>query len=95
MGDSLAILNCAQLVTLAGPPRPRVGAELRELGIIEDGALLVRDGVIERVGTRAEIEAMLDANCTVVDAQRRSVLPGFVDAHAHPVFAGNRPLSTT
>lgn len=90
MGDSLAILNCAQLVTLAGPPRPRVGAELRELGIIEDGALLVRDGVIERVGTRAEIEAMLDANCTVVDAQRRIVLPGFVDAHAHPVFAGTR-----
>jgi imidazolonepropionase len=90
MGDSLAILNCAQLVTLAGPPRPRVGAELRELGIIEDGALLVREGLIERVGTRAEIEPLLDANCTVVDAQRRIVLPGFVDAHAHPVFAGNR-----
>jgi len=90
MGNSLAILNCAQLVTLAGPARPRVGAELRELGIIEDGALLVRDGLIERAGTRAEIEAQLDASYTVVDAQRRSVLPGFVDAHAHPVFAGTR-----
>lgn len=90
MGDSLAILNCAQLVTLAGPPRPRIGAELRELAVIEDGALFIRDGLIEGVGTRAEIESLLDADCLVVDAQRRIVLPGFVDAHAHPVFAGTR-----
>ena len=36
---SLAIVNIGQLVTLAGPARPRVGEELRELGIIEDAAL--------------------------------------------------------
>jgi imidazolonepropionase len=90
VNHSLAILNCAQLVTLAGPPRPRVGTELRELGVIPDGALLVRDGLIERVGTRAEIEPLIESGCTVADAQRRIMLPGFVDAHAHPVFAGTR-----
>jgi imidazolonepropionase len=90
MSTPLAILNCAQLVTLTGPARPRVGAEMRELGIINDGAMLVCDGLIERTGTRAEIEALLSNACTVVDAQRRVVLPGFVDAHTHPVFAGNR-----
>ena len=90
MSNTLAILNCAQLVTLAGSPRPRVGAAMRELGIIADGAMLVRDGLIERVGARAEIEALLSDDCLVVDAQRRVVLPGFVDAHTHPVFAGTR-----
>ena len=87
---SLAIINCAQVVTLAGPARPRAGAELRELGIISQGALLVRDGLIKRVGTKAEIEKSIDASTTVVDAGGRVLLPGFVDAHTHPVFAGTR-----
>jgi len=87
---TLAIINCAQVLTLAGPARPRVGAELRELGIVSHGALLVRDGLIERVGTTDEIKTRIDADCTVVDAAGRVVLPGFVDAHTHPVFAGTR-----
>jgi imidazolonepropionase len=88
--DTLAVVNCAQLVTLAGPARPRVGAELQELGIVEDGALLVRGGRVVRAGTRREIEPLIGKDCAVVDAGRRVVLPGFVDAHAHPVFAGTR-----
>ncbi|MDQ3744631.1 MAG: imidazolonepropionase [Acidobacteriota bacterium] len=90
MTDTLALFNCSQLVTLAGPGRPRAGAELRELSIVEDGAMLVRGGRIERVGKRADIEPRVGADCRVVDAAGRVVLPGFVDAHAHPVFAGNR-----
>lgn len=77
-------------MTLAGPARPRVGAELRELSIIEDGALLVRDGKIEKVGGREEVQQLIDNDCEVVDAGGRAVLPGFVDAHTHPVFAGTR-----
>lgn len=84
----LAVVNCGQLVTLRGPARPRVGAELRELGIIREGVLLVRDGRIEAVGSRAEVP--LSADCEVLDARGRVVLPGFVDAHTHLVFAGNR-----
>jgi len=87
---SLAIVNCSQVVTLAGPARPRVGPELRELGIIPRGAMLVRDGLTERVGTAAEIEPGIDDETTVVDAGGRVLLPGFVDAHTHPVFAGTR-----
>ncbi|MBV9960018.1 MAG: imidazolonepropionase [Acidobacteria bacterium] len=86
----LAVVNCSQLVTLAGPARPRVGAEMRELSIIADGAMLVSDGTVERVGARREIEALMSGDCEVVDAGGRVVLPGFVDAHAHPVFAGTR-----
>ena len=86
----LAIINCKQLVTLAGPHRARTRDEMQRLSIITDGAMLVRDERIERVGTRAEIEPQISIADTVVDARSRVVLPGFVDAHTHPVFAGNR-----
>jgi imidazolonepropionase len=88
--NSLALLHAAQLVTLAGPPRPRVGRELSELAIIEDGGMLVRDGTVVAVGKSDEIGRQLPNDCEVIEARRRVVLPGFVDAHAHPVFGGNR-----
>lgn len=87
---SLAVINCSQVVTLAGPPRPRIRAEMRELGIVSHGALLVRDGLIHSVGTTDDIKTRIDADTAVVDAGGRVVLPGFVDAHTHPVFAGTR-----
>ena len=88
--NPLAIIGASQVVTLAGPARPRVGSELRELAIIERGGVFVRNGLIERVAASAEIEKLIDSNTTVVDAGGRVVLPGFVDAHTHPVFAGTR-----
>jgi len=87
---SLAVINCKQLVTLAGPKRSRVGGELKELSIIDDGAIFVRDGLIDRIGPREAIESAIDSNTQIVDAGGRIVLPGFVDGHTHPVFAGNR-----
>ena len=87
--SSLAILHASQLVTLSGPKRPRVGTELSALGIIRDGGMLIRDGKIERVGPGDEIEKNV-GDAEVVDAGGRVVMPGFVDAHTHLVFAGNR-----
>jgi imidazolonepropionase len=89
--STLLVTNCSQLVTLASPDRgPRAGASMSELSVIEDGAMLVRRGRIEKTGGRGEVEALAGANCEVLDAGGRVVLPGFVDAHAHPVFAGTR-----
>ncbi|HEY1582712.1 MAG TPA: imidazolonepropionase [Chthoniobacterales bacterium] len=88
--NSIAILHAAQLITLAGPKRPRVGRELLELSIVEDGGMLVRDGVIAAVGSTDEIAAKLPNDIEVVEARNQIVLPGFVDAHAHPVFGGDR-----
>jgi imidazolonepropionase len=88
--ETFAVTNCSQIVTLAGPARPRINQELRELSILPDGALLVRDGKVVAAGARSELEPKLPADCPVVDARRRVVLPGFVDAHTHPVFASNR-----
>lgn len=87
---TLAVLHASQLVTLAGPKRPRVGVELCDLAIIPDGGMLVRDGAIVATGPSREIEKQMPGDAEVVDATGRVVLPGFVDAHAHPVFAGNR-----
>ena len=90
MPETLAVINCSQLLTLGGAARPRVGAEMRELSIIEDGALLVFDGRIEKVGARTEIEPLIEAGVEVFDAGGRVLMPGFVDAHTHAVFAGMR-----
>jgi imidazolonepropionase len=84
----LAVVGCSELVTLAGPARPRTGAELRDLSILRDGVMLIRDGRIERVGLRRDIA--IDREAEIIDARGRVVMPGFVDAHTHPVFAGNR-----
>jgi imidazolonepropionase len=86
---SLALLHASQLVTLSGPKRPRVGKELAELGIIPDGGILVRDRKIDIVGSSEEIEKK-SSGVDVVDLGGRVALPGFVDAHTHLVFAGNR-----
>jgi imidazolonepropionase len=90
MSKSLAVVGASQIVTLAGPGRPRIGAEMRELAIIDNGAMLIRDGRIVRTGANSEIEKLIDVDCHVVYAAGRVVMPGFVDAHTHPVFAGNR-----
>ena len=86
---SLAVLHASQLVTLEGPNRPRVGTEMRELAIIRDGGMLISDGKIRSVGPSDQIEKNA-SNAEIIDAEGRIVLPGFVDAHTHLVFAGNR-----
>jgi len=76
----LALINCSQLVTAAGP----------DLGIITDGAMLVRVGRIVRTGARSDIEPLIGPETEVLDAGGRVAMPGFVDAHTHLVFAGHR-----
>ena len=68
---------------------PRSGPDMSELGIIRDGGMLIRQGRIEIVGHSNQIENKA-GDAEVVDARGKVVLPGFVDAHTHLVFAGNR-----
>jgi imidazolonepropionase len=90
MSETLLITGCKQLLTLRGPA-PRRGKALRDLGIVNDGALLIRDGKIVAVGTRRALERCKDARrAKKLDVGGRVVLPGFVDSHTHLVFAGHR-----
>ncbi len=90
MKGRFAVAGCAQIVTLRGPARPRVGGELSEIGLLRDAGLIVRDGRIETVGPWEELRRSLEPETPVIDAEGRTLTPGFVDAHTHAVFAGSR-----
>jgi imidazolonepropionase len=90
MPGTVAIVNIGQLVTLAGPLRARVGTELRELGLISDAAMLIEEGRIAAVGSYTSLCPEIPRVANVIDAGGKCVTPGFVDAHTHLVFAGNR-----
>lgn len=79
------------IATLAGP-EPRRGAALRDLGLLHDAALAARDGRIVWVGLDADVAGAVQVlpDATQLDAQGAGVLPGFVDAHTHLAFAGER-----
>ena len=78
------------MLTLRGGA-PRRGNFLSQLGVVPDGAVLVRDGRIAAVGPRAQIEAHKEARqAEKLDVGGRAVLPGFVDSHTHLVHAANR-----
>src|SRR5438105_4472639 len=72
---------------MRGPKGPRRGLALNELGIIPDGALLIRDGELLEVGTTRRVENLAEArNAVEISAVGRIVMPGFVDSHTHLVF---------
>jgi len=90
LADSLLITGASQLLTLGGRGARR-GDSLSNLGLIEDGALLVRDGLIAAVGTRAEVEKLPEARAAEkLDLGGRVALPGFVDSHTHLIHAASR-----
>jgi imidazolonepropionase len=57
-----------------------------DVGVLRDGAVAIRDGVIAWIGRAAEVPDEL-RQVPSVDAEGRAVIPGFVDAHTHLVFA--------
>jgi imidazolonepropionase len=89
----LVVINAGQLVTAAGySGRPKRGSELAELGIITDGAVAVKEGLITAVGATAAVMEQVEAaeGATLIDAGGKVVLPGLVDPHTHLIFAGSR-----
>jgi len=89
----LLIRNARQLLTLRSDQKgPRAKECLEELGIIEDGAVVISDGKIVGVGRTQDVlkEFQVDSKTNVIDAKDKAVLPGFVDCHTHPVFAATR-----
>jgi imidazolonepropionase len=90
LADSLLIAGASQLLTLRGRG-PRRGDSLSSLGLVNDGALLVRDGLIAALGTRAELEKLPEARAAErLDLGGRVALPGFVDSHTHLIHAASR-----
>jgi imidazolonepropionase len=89
MHADLLIHNIGQLATLAGPPSPRRGAAMAELGIVADAAVAIAGGRVAATGKSRELRAEFSARATL-DAGGRAVVPGFVDPHTHLPWAGHR-----
>jgi len=83
----LLIHNTSQLLTLKGGPQR--GEHLGNLGIIEDGALLIEGETIQAVGPGEEILSQYP-DAAKRDAGGKTLLPGLVDPHTHLVWAGDR-----
>lgn len=78
------------MLTLRGPA-PRRGRQLSDLGIIQDGAVLIVGDRIHSVGPSRRMENLKDAHgAEVIDATGKVVIPGFVDSHTHLVFPAAR-----
>jgi imidazolonepropionase len=96
--EPLLLFNIHQLLTLQNPSAsmgPRRGADLKQLGVIEDAAVLCLGGKIVSVGKTKD--ALRDPwlkrnreNVTEIDCANKVVLPGFVDSHTHPAFVSPR-----
>lgn len=90
MSNSLLISGASQIVTMRGRG-PRRGKALSQIGILLNGAILVRDGVIAAVGPAKEIEKLKESRrAEKMDVGARVVLPGFVDSHTHLIHAASR-----
>jgi imidazolonepropionase len=85
----LLVVNASELLTLAGPERPRAGLEMRDNAAVRNGAAALDGGVVVETGETREIVRKYRGRNTV-DAAGSLVMPGFIDPHTHLVFAGSR-----
>lgn len=88
MDGNLIIKNASQLVTCSGFSAKK-GKEMSDLSVIENGTVVITNGVISYVGK--DCPSLTDyPNHEVIDAAGKAVLPGFVDSHTHFIFGGYR-----
>jgi len=87
----LLLKNIKQLVTVASHGKPyRVGAEMRDVGVIEDASVLIEDGQFRWIGASKAFDNPLEEGADIIEAADYVALPGFVDSHTHLLFAGSR-----
>lgn len=92
MIQDLVLTNIKQIATLNGSSRePKTVADMKELSIIEDGAIAIKEGLIASVGTTQEVLGEIEADAFLqIEFPNMLALPGFIDSHTHLVFGGSR-----
>jgi imidazolonepropionase len=85
--ETILVRGARQLVTLRDLSGPRRGAEMQDLGVISDGAVLIRGGKIIEAGPTRRVENVIGARrAREINATGHVITPGLVDAHAHLIF---------
>jgi imidazolonepropionase len=87
---NLIVRNASEVVTVSGF-KAKKGSEMNELNIMKEASVVVENGKIVEVLKTKDLESKYDLNdYQIIDAEGKSVCPGFVDSHTHFVFAGDR-----
>ena len=90
-GQDLNVVGAAALALVRDRGRPRSGALQDDIDIVADGSVAIRDGLIVAAGPTGEVLADWgDPAVTRLDATGKTVLPGLVECHSHPIFGGER-----
>lgn len=88
--NNIIVKNAEELVTSSGF-KAKAGKEMKEINVINDGCVVITNGIIEKVGPTKEVLKDFDLKgYEVIDATGKTVLPGFVDSHTHFIFGGYR-----
>ena len=90
-GGDLNVVNATSLVTVADDGHARRGDDQGAIGLLADGAVAVRDGNVVAVGPTTDVvDAWGDPTVPTIDASGKTVMPGLVECHSHPLFGGER-----
>ncbi len=91
MTGDLNLVNAASVVVVADGGRARAARTQGELDMVHDATVIIRDGVIRAVGPTAELlREWGDHGVPTIDASGKTVMPGLIDCHSHPLFGGDR-----
>ena len=86
----LIVTGASEGVTVSGGgDGPLCGHAMDDCGVVREGAVAMRDGVVVAVDERSVLDAVYEGQ-HVLDARGGTILPGLIDPHTHPVFAATR-----
>jgi imidazolonepropionase len=90
MSKPVLITGLRQILTFNGPYRVRKGKDMEKIGLISDGAILIKDGKFEVIGPSKKVEKHPLAKKAQVIETGGVAIPGFCDSHTHPIFRDSR-----
>lgn len=91
MKATLIIKNIDNLITLKGENKPRTKESLKDIGIIENGIVVLNEDKIIYIGQgNLPSDILVDESTVILDGRGKTVTPGLVDSHTHVVHGGSR-----
>lgn len=92
MKEADLLIFTESLITCKGNGTPKTGGQMQDVGLIKNAGIAVKQDVIIEIADRKKIESeyKLSPAGRKIDAHWRPIMPGLIDSHTHPIYAGNR-----